>query len=429
MLPGRSPLVDMAMSNVRDAHRNLRDNELGDIEEVFNSFVTGRIPYPEASRLLVQYLGDTSILDRISTIMQTPEQPLPVLSNPGPGARNSRAKTRPWTPYEDQRLLAGLHRYGFSDWTTIARFVGNGRSKSQCSQRWNRGLDPAINKAQWSAEEETILLQMIALYGDKCWTKIAYELGNRSDVQCRYHYKQMLREDKFAERMQKVREEVQNMPPGTLKTKKQSQMERMPYRGEVSVYNGMAMPPMGDRPVMHGTFQSAAQVPFQMPMMAPAPMYPVQFPPMGIGSLPAVASLPAVPLQGVGPVLGIPHMPSVPVVPAPVQPTQPMCVVPPQIVPAPPQAAAPPPPPPPPPPEATAAPEAPAAPTAPAVPPPQNPAAPAEPQGLKKQPSLIHFDDQISAQGSGFDWASVLRPSGSTGAFISPMGSMRFDNP
>ena len=426
MLPGRSPLVDMAMSNVRDAHRNLRENELGDIEEVFNSFVTGRIPYPEASRLLVQYLGDTSILDRISTIMQTPEQPLPVLSNPGPGARNARAKTRPWTPYEDQRLLAGLHRYGFSDWTTIARFVGNGRSKSQCSQRWNRGLDPAINKAQWSAEEENILLQMIALYGDKCWTKIAYELGNRSDVQCRYHYKQMLREDKFAERMQKVREEVQNMPPGTLKTKKQSQMERLPYRGEVSVYSqGMGMPPMSDRPVMPGTFHSAAQVPFQMPMMAPAPMYPVQFPPMGIGSLPAVASLPTVPLQGVGPVLGIPHMPSVPVVPAPAAP---MRVVPPQMVHAPPPA---------PPPEIQQAPEVPSVPAVPSVPsvpvvpaqPPQNPVAPAEPQGLKKQPSLIHFDDQISAQGSGFDWASVLRPSGSTGAFISPMGSMRFDNP
>jgi hypothetical protein len=102
-----------------------------------------------------------------------------------------RKRTRSWTDYENQRLLAGIHRFGTDDWLSVATFVGNGRTRSQCSQRWVRGLDPRISKERWSRDEEEMLDRLVVKYGTKSWTKIASEIGNRSDVQCRYHFNQM----------------------------------------------------------------------------------------------------------------------------------------------------------------------------------------------------------------------------------------------
>ena len=102
-------------------------------------------------------------------------------------------KTRPWSEYEDMRLIAGILRYGLESWGTIANFVGNSRTKAQCCQRWTRGLDPRISKVSWTKEEDEKLMCMISKWGSKKWTKIASEMGNRSDVQCRYRFKQLQR--------------------------------------------------------------------------------------------------------------------------------------------------------------------------------------------------------------------------------------------
>jgi hypothetical protein len=92
---------------------------------------------------------------------------------------------------EDQRLLAGITRFGPDNWAPVAAFVGNGRTRSQCAQRWNRGINPSISKEPWTVGEEEELKRLVKLNSESSWHKIAGELGNRSDVQCRYHYIQM----------------------------------------------------------------------------------------------------------------------------------------------------------------------------------------------------------------------------------------------
>lgn len=37
-------------------------------------------------------------------------------------------------------------------------------------------------------------MHLVQFYGEKSWTLIASKLGNRCDVQCRYRYRQMIRE-------------------------------------------------------------------------------------------------------------------------------------------------------------------------------------------------------------------------------------------
>jgi hypothetical protein len=100
----------------------------------------------------------------------------------------------PWSRLEDDRLLRAIHKFGLGNWVAVAQFVGAGRSRSQCSQRWNRGLNPQLRKYSWSPDEEQQLKTLVDLHGMKAWTTIAREIGTRSDVQCRYHYMQMQRD-------------------------------------------------------------------------------------------------------------------------------------------------------------------------------------------------------------------------------------------
>jgi hypothetical protein len=99
-----------------------------------------------------------------------------------------------WSTYEDSRLLAGIYRYGVNNWAPISRFVGNSRTRAQCAQRWGRGLNPRICKSSWDPSEDLRLVQLVQTYGDKAWTKVSGSMGNRSDVQCRYHYHQLAKD-------------------------------------------------------------------------------------------------------------------------------------------------------------------------------------------------------------------------------------------
>lgn len=107
-----------------------------------------------------------------------------------------RKKARPWTAEEDQRLISAINANGTENWPLVTSLVGGDRTRSQCSQRWHRVLDPKISKTNWSREEEQKLLNAVQEYGNKAWTRIATEMGNRSDVQCRFRYKFLLKKAK-----------------------------------------------------------------------------------------------------------------------------------------------------------------------------------------------------------------------------------------
>jgi hypothetical protein len=138
--------------------------------------------------------------------------PPPVVSPanrfPGLDHRGNRA----WKQNEDTRLLAAIYRFGMDDWERVSTFVGSGRSKSQCHQRWTRGLDPRIVKATWTAEQDEQLLMLVALYGEKRWTRVAVGVGNRCDVQCRYRYNVLKKAEGFQRRFDAAHSKVHANP-------------------------------------------------------------------------------------------------------------------------------------------------------------------------------------------------------------------------
>jgi hypothetical protein len=157
-----------------------------------DGLILGRVPFRQCldeSSLLTGLQGP---IERLRTILSVPDAPpIPESQERDRGARK---RNRMWTPPEDARLLAAIHRYGVENWRIIAQFVGNNRSCGQCSQRWFRVLDPRLSHSRWTGLEELRLLQLVRYCGDRSWTQIAAQMGNRSDVQCRYHYRRMLAE-------------------------------------------------------------------------------------------------------------------------------------------------------------------------------------------------------------------------------------------
>jgi hypothetical protein len=159
------------------------------------AFIERRVPLAECMRSSVSLTGTSQPIEKLHEVLTVPTEPIRYEER---DARDGepRKKARPWSTYEDSRLVAGICRHGHDNWTAIARFVGNGRTRSQCSQRWQRGLDPRLSRTEWTRTEELCLVQLVQCYGDKAWRQVAARLGSRSDVQCRYRYK-MIQKDGF----------------------------------------------------------------------------------------------------------------------------------------------------------------------------------------------------------------------------------------
>ncbi|CAL8468298.1 g7838 [Coccomyxa elongata] len=82
-----------------------------------------------------------------------------------------------WKPEEDRRLqkvmteLGGTSGTGFS-WSAVAKRLGGGRTGKSCRLRWFNQLSPTLKKEPFSPQEDQIVIQAHAKYGNQ-WALIA----------------------------------------------------------------------------------------------------------------------------------------------------------------------------------------------------------------------------------------------------------------
>ncbi|KAK6127651.1 hypothetical protein DH2020_038601 [Rehmannia glutinosa] len=101
----------------------------------------------------------------------------------------ARKRVGKWTAEEDKRLKVAVALFGPKTWKKVARCVP-GRTQVQCRERWVNCLDPSLNMAEWTEEEDSKLEVAIAEHG-YCWSKVAACIPRRTDNQCWRRWKML----------------------------------------------------------------------------------------------------------------------------------------------------------------------------------------------------------------------------------------------
>lgn len=118
------------------------------------------------------------------------------------GPSTSTGSKKVWTESEDQALKGLVLYKGSMKWTTIAEKLNetmhnnlNIRQAKHCRERWNNFLNPTLNWAEWSAEEDKIIISNHKLLGNK-WTAISKLLSGRTENQVKNRWRCLQRKVK-----------------------------------------------------------------------------------------------------------------------------------------------------------------------------------------------------------------------------------------
>jgi hypothetical protein len=115
----------------------------------------------------------------------------------------ARAPLRRWTPEEDTKLTSAVnttckkkhHGEYRTDWAAISELVP-GRTRSQCNKRWHNGLDPQNEtitcKAKWTKEEDAKLTDSVKKHNGNNWASIASLVPGRTKSQCTGRWQKIL---------------------------------------------------------------------------------------------------------------------------------------------------------------------------------------------------------------------------------------------
>ena len=189
------PIVEVSMKAVDQ--ENLTVSECSDLRRCLLNFVDGLIDYDSASNIFSKIAGKTTALERAKAILEVGDTPLPP---PGcnfesssnlfaPGKRFMMlTPERPWSYKEDNRLVMAIKKFGIGNWIEIANFVGSGRKRTICQQRWIRHVNPLIDNGPWSVEDDEKLMSLVKKFGERSWMAIANAMQTRTDTQCKFRY-------------------------------------------------------------------------------------------------------------------------------------------------------------------------------------------------------------------------------------------------
>ncbi|KAF5730324.1 hypothetical protein HS088_TW20G00697 [Tripterygium wilfordii] len=97
-----------------------------------------------------------------------------------------------WTAKEDKLLLYTVQEKGITNWFDIAVSLRTNRTPYQCLVRFQRSLNACILKKEWTKEEDARLRSAVEAFGESNWQSVASTLEGRFGTQCSNRWKKSL---------------------------------------------------------------------------------------------------------------------------------------------------------------------------------------------------------------------------------------------
>ncbi|XP_054800926.1 transcription factor MYB2-like [Prosopis cineraria] len=94
----------------------------------------------------------------------------------------------PWTVEEDTILVNYIAIHGEGRWNSVARFAGLKRTGKSCRLRWLNYLRPDVRRGNITLQEQIVILDLHSRWGNR-WSKIAQHLPGRTDNEIKNYWR------------------------------------------------------------------------------------------------------------------------------------------------------------------------------------------------------------------------------------------------